>query len=252
MTASPPPNLKVRAPAAAGGHRRRRATRLVVAVGSAVLGVTVAVGGLAGSAVEPAAAWGPAIPGMAAPAIDADVRAAMLAEPTRPISVMLVLDAAVAPGAPATDTTSEGRQLHRAARVAAWRRALTDAAAPLRERVARERRAGRVTRADDLWLADALVLTATPDVVWDLARHPAVRRVAREPVLLADPPGGDRDAPVVRADSPPGAPSAPPRSGSRDAPTRAARSAARPPRSGTSGPFTPTTSGGAWGSTAPA
>ncbi len=218
MTASPPPNLKVRAPAAAGGHRRRRATRLVVAVGSAVLGVTVAVGGLAGSAVEPAAAWGPAIPGMAAPAIDADVRAAMLAEPTRPISVMLVLDAAVAPGAPATDTTSEGRQLHRAARVAAWRRALTDAAAPLRERVARERRAGRVTRADDLWLADALVLTATPDVVWDLARHPAVRRVAREPVLLADPPGGDRDAPVVRADSPPGAPSAPPRSGSRDAP----------------------------------
>ncbi|RIL12563.1 hypothetical protein DCC79_00935 [bacterium] len=169
-----------------GRPRSVRRARLVAAVAAAMLGAGVALGGLAWSAAGPASAGGLVGSGRSAAVIDPDVRAALLAEPARPISVMLMLDAAAA--APrVADRARMDRQAYRGARVAAWRQGLAVAAAPLRDAIARERLAGRITRADDLWLADALVVTASPGAVWALAGHPAVRRIAREPVLTVAP-----------------------------------------------------------------
>jgi len=71
--------------------------------------------------------------------------------------------------------------------LAAVRASFDVASADVRATLAAEARAGRVTRVDDLWLADALAITATPDVVARLAARPEVRLIAPEPMLAPEP-----------------------------------------------------------------
>ncbi len=142
--------------------------------------------------------------------LDPALAAQLLAEPQQPISIIVHVRlphpaaAGAAAGAAAAPMAPGARQ---SAYLAALRQHHQTAAAQLQADLAVAARAGSVQRLESLWLAGALALTATPDVVRQLAGRPDVRWVSLDgtatvdvtragPIVTEGGPGSSAEAPL--------------------------------------------------------
>jgi uncharacterized repeat protein (TIGR01451 family) len=178
----------------------RRATAVALTLTGLALaalaagGTAEATSGLPPAPLAPGAAW-PG--GKLSPAL----AERLLAEPTRPVSVLVQvrpLGAALAGG---TSLARPGR----AAFFADLQARQASASARLHADLAVAARAGHVTRVVDLWLAEALAVTATPATVLALAGRPDVRWVTLDGTAQLDaaPAGPSQsDGPGSSADNP--------------------------------------------------
>lgn len=174
-------------------------------------------------------------PGEPAPplALAPELRAALDAAPTRPISALVFLDpvaagpsvpdpAAAEPKAPdpvtrhpaapeSADSAADaipGRIARRLARLDGWRAEHAAARARLAPWLAEETARGELLGVTDLWLAQALIVRASPRALARLEGAPGVRAVLPEPSLRVE--GPPLPAPGSAAAAlPPGADAAP-------------------------------------------
>lgn len=148
-----------------------------------------------GFAAMPSSAAGESPPaaglltGSAGPRMHPEIQSALDLRPDQPMRAIVHLrQTRLSPSAAAgSDAAESDREAARGAYLDALRAAHADASAGVMAYLGSEARAGRVTRQVDLWLADAVAITADPAVIQALAGRPEVRWITPDPALAVEP-----------------------------------------------------------------